>query len=114
MSIDAVISGRIRGPVTVKTAVNGNTYAQFRLSAADKNGESLLCGCIAFTDSAIDAVKRLADGDAVAIAGEVAISAWRGKDGIERHGLDVLVHGAVSPYHAGRKRGDKPAAGGDL
>lgn len=106
--IDVLIQGRLRGAVTVKTASNGNAYATFKLASADKKGESLLCSCIAFSATAVETVQRLNDGDSIAVSGEAEISSWQGRDGSARHGLDVTVHAALTAYHAGRKRADKP------
>lgn len=108
MSLDLLVQGRLRGTVATKTAANGNPYAIFKLAAADKNGASILVSCITWEASAIDMMGRLADGDSVAVSGEAAISTWRGNDGAERHGLDVTAHLVMTPYHAGRKRRDKP------
>lgn len=108
MSIDVLIHGRLRGIVAIKTAANGNHYAIFKLAACDKNGASILTSCIAWDASAIAMLERLTDGDSIAVSGEAAISTWRGNDGADRHGLDVTVHLAMTAYHAGRKRRDKP------
>jgi single-stranded DNA-binding protein len=119
MSLDVLIHGKLRGAVQVKTASNGRAYAVFKLSTTDKKNEGVLVSCIAFSATAVDMVERLADGDSVAVSGEAAISTWQGKDGTTRTGLDVTVHAAMTAYHAGRKRADKPkpqgtpAQGGD-
>ena len=55
--IDVLLSGRLRGTPSVRTGANGAPFALFRVSAADKTGESLLCSCIAFSASAIEAVQ---------------------------------------------------------
>lgn len=102
--IDALVSGRLRGAVTVRTGKNGSPYASWRLSTTDKNGDSVLCGCIAFSASVIDAAQRLSDGDSIAVSAEAAIKTWTGNDGMPRHGLDLVVHGVLTAYHLGRKR----------
>lgn len=111
MTIDVLIQGKVRGAVTVKTASNGNPYALFKLTTTDKKNEGVLCGCIAFSESAVDAAQRLGDGDAIAVSGEAAISTWTAQDGTPRHGLDVTVHQVLTAYHLGRKRADRPKAG---
>lgn len=102
--IDVLIQGRIRGGVTIKPNQQGKDYAIFRLSTTDKNGELLLCGCITFDAAAVEAVQRLGNGDPVAVSGEASIHSWRDRNGVERLGMDVTVHQAMSPHHAGRKR----------
>ena len=101
---DALISGRLRGAPSVRTGNNGKPFALFRLGAFDKSGESLLCSCIAFSATAIEAVQRLSDGDSIAVSGEVAISTWNASDGSPRHGLDVTAHQVLTPYAVSRKR----------
>ena len=112
MSFDVLIQGKLRGAVQIKTASNGSAYAVFKLSTTDKKNEGLLVSCIAFSAIAVDMVERLADGDSVAVSGEAAISTWQGRDGTQRAGLDVTVHTAMTAYHAGRKRADKPKTQG--
>jgi hypothetical protein len=114
MSIHKLISGRIRGTVKVIAPVNGAVWAQFRMTASDQSGDSLLCGCLVRVGAELEAVNRLSDGDLVAISSAIAMKTQTEKEGIERRGLDLLVHGTLCPDHAGRKRGDKPTAGGDL
>ncbi len=106
--IDVLIQGRLRGGVTIKPSKQGKDYAIFRLSTTDKNGDSILCGCITFETAAVEAVQRLGDGDSVAVSGEAAIRTWQGKDGQERYGLDVMAYQVMSAYHAGRKRPGRP------
>lgn len=113
MSFDVLLAGKLRGAVTVKTASNGNTYATFKLGLTDKKGDGLLASCISFSASAVAAIERLNDGDSIAVSGEAAITTWEARDGSIRTGLDVTVAAVMTAYHTARKRGDKPAAGGD-
>lgn len=112
--IDALISGRLRGAVTPRTTGAGKPFAVWRMATTDKNGESVLCSCIAFSQTAIEAAQRLTDGDSIAVSGEAAISTWQGNDGTARHGLDVLVHGVLTAYHLGRKRKGNDTERGEL
>jgi hypothetical protein len=105
MSIDVLIQGRLCGSVVTKVSSNGYPYATFRLASTDKNNESVLCSCIVFSDKVIHQVLPMTDGDSVSVSGQTSISTWVGADGNKRTGLDVLVHAAMTAYHAGRKRG---------
>lgn len=112
--IDALVSGRLRGAVTVRTSKNGNPFATWRLATTDKNGDSVLCACIAFSTSAMDAAQRLTDGDSMAVTGEAAISTYTSSDGQTRNGLDLVVHGVLTAYHLGRKRKPSESDGAPL
>ena len=110
--IDALISGRLRGAPPRKQSANRKPYATFRMAAADKDGESRLLSCIAFNRAAVDALQRLDDGDALAVAGEVKLTAWAAADGSPRCGLDVTAHQVLTAYAVTRKRkaADTPPA----
>lgn len=107
--IDALIAGRLRGAVTVRQSSNGKPFATWRISAPDKTGESLLCSCVSFSETAISAVQALSDGDAVAVTGEASISQWTDSQNERRHGLDFRVYAVLTAYHLGRKRKAKEA-----
>lgn len=112
--IDALIAGRLRGAVTVRQSTNGNTFATWRMAAADKDGDSLLCACIAFSQTAINTVQALTDGDSLAVSGEAKISHWTDGQGVARDGLDIRVHAVMTAYHLGRKRkAGEPQTGGE-
>lgn len=103
--IDTLLAGRLRGDVELRPSKNGHTYAIWRMSASDKNGDSVLCSCRTFSASAINAAQRLSDGDRIAVSGEAAIKTWDNSEGVKQYGLDVEVHGVLTAYHLGRKRG---------
>lgn len=105
---DVLLSGRLRGAPQLRTATNGAPFSTFRLAAASKTGESMLCSCVTFSQTVMEAVQNLGDGDSFSVSGEAAISNWQGHDGSTRLGLDVTAHAVLTAYHVGRKR--KPAA----
>ena len=111
--IDVLIQGRICGRVTIKPTQHGKDYAIFRLSTTDKNGDSILCGCVTFEAAAVEAVQRLESGDPVAVTGEASLSAWCDRAGVNQMGLDVLVRQIMSPYHACRKRSGRQSQEAD-
>jgi len=108
---DVLLSGRLRGVPKFRTAANGSPFATFRLAAASKTGESLLCACVTFSQAVMDAVERLGEGESLAVSGEAAISTWQGHDGAARVGLDVTAYAVLSAYHVGRRRKAAGAAG---
>lgn len=107
MSIDTLIAGKLRSKPAFKRATTGSRFAVFKIGAADKNGVGVLCSGITFNDAAMVALERLDEGDSITVSGEASISTWRGHDGQQQTGLDVMVHLIQTAYHAGRKRTDK-------
>ena len=81
----------------------------FKIGAADKNGVGVLCSGITFSDGVMATLEHLDEGDSITVSGEASISTWRGHDGQQQTGLDVMVHLIQTAYHAGRKRTDKAA-----
>jgi single-stranded DNA-binding protein len=60
--------------------------------------------CIAFAAPAVEALLALADGDSVAVSGELTPKAWLDKSGEARPSLDLVAHAILTAYHVTRKR----------
>ena len=102
--IDALIAGRLYGSPQCRTSRNGNTFATAKVRTPMANGESAFVNVIAFSESAIAALLALAEGDSVAIAGELKVSVYTDKTGAARPSLDLTAHAVLTPYHVNRKR----------
>ena len=111
--IDVLTAGRLRGAPTMRESVNGKPYATFKILASDKDGEGRVLSCIAFNRGAVDALKRLEDGDALSLAGEAKLTAWVAADGSPRCGLDITAHVVMSAYTVSRKRKTADASQAD-
>ncbi|TAM89001.1 MAG: single-stranded DNA-binding protein [Candidimonas sp.] len=109
--IDALIAGKLYGAPKSGTGKTGNTYTTAKVKVATAQGETLLCGVIAFDDSAQTALQALGDGDAVALAGTLTPKVYQAKDGEYRPGLDMVAHGVLTAYHVRHKR--QAVSGGD-
>ena len=109
--IDVLIQGQMRGPATPKTTSEGKEFLTFKAWALDKKGVRLSINCVAFARSVVDKVRGLEAGDSVVVSGQAAISSWVDSDGIERRGLDVTVHAAMTLYHAARHRAGEASEG---
>jgi hypothetical protein len=57
---------------TERTAKNGSRYATVKVRVATRDAESTFVNLIAFSQSEIDALLALTDGDAVALGGAPA------------------------------------------
>ncbi len=112
--IDALIAGRVCGAPVSRTSATGKPFATAKVRAPTRNGEALFVNVIAFAQAAVAALLALADGDTVALVGELTPTAWTDKEGKARPGLDLLAHAVLSEYHVARKRkavreADEPA-----
>ena len=102
--IDALVSGRLYGRPTRRTAQNGKAFATAKVRAAMRADETLLVSVIAFQPGAVTALLALEDGDSVGVSGELKVGTYTAKDGTSRPALDLTAHAVVSPYHVQRKR----------
>lgn len=101
--IEALVSGKLHGQATRKTARSGNpfTTAKVRVPAGD---EAIFCNVIAFDDSAQAALLALGDGDAVALAGTLKPGVWVDRQGQARPTLDMVAAQVLTVYHLKRRR----------
>jgi len=102
--IDALIAGRLNGAPAARTTKAGRPFATCKLRASTRDGESLFVNVIAFSSPAVTALLALADGDAVALAGELTPKVWIDKNGEARPTLDLVAHAVLTEYHVARKR----------
>ena len=112
--IDALIAGHLHGKPAERTAKSGKPFATVKLRAATRDGEALFVSVIAFEQGVVAALRELADKDAVALAGELTVSAWLDKEGKPHPGLDLVAHQLLTPYNVGRKRKATQPAGDRL
>jgi single-stranded DNA-binding protein len=102
--IDALIAGRLYGTPTERTSQNGNRFVTAKVRAPMANGETMFVNVIAFSDAAKTALLALAEGDSVAISGELKVSTYNDKNGTSRPSLDLTAHAVLTEYHIQRKR----------
>lgn len=112
MTISILATGKLTGEPETKISQSGKPFCKFRLSAHDGEQTSLV-SCVAFSETAIDAVQRLGKGDTIAVTGRGKPTAWQ-KDGVTHSGLDVVVDAVLSLYQVTKKRGksNAPASSG--
>jgi single-stranded DNA-binding protein len=98
--------------------------ADSRISKAGKPWVSLRIGCgkdeavqwlsVACFGKAVDVAAELKKGDRCLVEGNIKLDSWRGKDGVDRHGLSVACFKIEKSNETGRnyppKREKPPAA----
>lgn len=102
--IDALIAGRLYGTPQSRTSKSDNTFVTAKIRTPMANGESAFINVVAFSEPTIAALMALGDGDSLAIAGELKVSAYSAKDGTARPSLDLTAHSVLTEYHVTRKR----------
>jgi single-stranded DNA-binding protein len=102
--IAALISGKLYGAPTERTAKNGNTYVTAKVRAPTRDGEAQFVNIVAFSGPAVAALLALEDGDAVALTGEMTAKGYTSKDGEPKPSLELLAHQALTTYQVQQKR----------
>ncbi len=105
MSIDCLIQGRMHRTAQQRTSKTGSPFVTCTVRVPTKDGGSLFASVICFNATACQALLALADGDAVALAGEATLKLYEPKDGsAPRPSLDLLAHAVLTTYHVKRRR----------
>lgn len=102
--IDALIAGRLHRAPQERTSNSGKPYATATVRASTREGNAIFVNVIAFDDPAVTALLALADGDSVALAGELTPKVYIPQSGEPRPSLDLLAHAVLTEYHVARKR----------
>lgn len=102
--IDALVAGRIYGKPQSRTAKNGNTFATATVRVVTRDGEAHFVNVICFAAAAVAALLAMADGDTLALSGELTVKVYAAKDGTARTQCDLLAHQCLSVYHVQRRR----------
>ena len=93
----------IDAPVA-RTSKSDNRFATAKVRIATSAGDAVFVSVVAFADEAVSTLLALADGDSVALSGELTPKVWIDKNGEARPALDMVAHVVLSPYHVTRKR----------
>ncbi|MEO8313245.1 MAG: single-stranded DNA-binding protein [Pseudomonadota bacterium] len=102
--IDALIAGRLHGAVVERTSRNGNAFVTCTVRVPTANGETAFVSVVTFSHSTGKALAALADGDAVALVGELKLTAYIAKDGQPKPSIDLVAQQCLTEYHTSRKR----------
>lgn len=101
--ISILTTGKLTASPNLLTTKAGKPYIRCKLACHDGE-QNILVSVTAFAAEAVEMLRKLDKGDAVAIAGTGKPSSWLGKDGQPVAGMDVLADSAMTTYAAGKKR----------
>ena len=103
--IDALVSGKLYGQPVQRTGnASGKPFTTAKLRVATGDGEGVFVNVIAFDGDTCNALLALADGDSVAMAGQLTPKVWTDKAGIAKPALDLVCQHLLTAYHIQRKR----------
>jgi len=112
--LSVLLGGTLTAAPVSRTSSKGSTFVTATLRAAGEDGATVWCSIISFNADAVEVLRALHAGDAVAVAGQAAINHYETGSGEHRVGLRVTVSRVLSIHDAGqrRKRATATAAAG--
>jgi single-strand DNA-binding protein len=107
MSIDVAFFGFLASAAEARTSQAGKAWVRMRVGAGQ--GDDIQWVSVACFGKAAEAAAKLRKGDRCYIEGTIKMDAWKGNDGVERHGLSVACFKIAKTHQIGRNRqkGDK-------
>ncbi|MFZ2170947.1 MAG: single-stranded DNA-binding protein [Methylococcaceae bacterium] len=99
--IDALISGKLIKDTELRTGQSGKPYCQFMLSVGEP--QPIIVTGISFGEVAAR-IAKLGKGDAVSVIGSLKPTEWLDKLGETKHGLNITVNNALSPYDIKKRK----------
>ncbi len=102
--IDALIAGRIFGKPESRTARNGSAFVTAKARIPTSSGEAQFVNVVAFRESVRTALLAPSDGDSVALAGELKLTAYLGRDGQPHPGVDLVASQLLTEYSIIKRR----------
>lgn len=102
--IDGLIAGKLHGQPQQRTGQSGKPFTTAKVRTATKDGGTVFVNAIAFAPAVQAALLALADGDSVALSGELTPKVWTDREGVTHPALDLVAHAALTAYHVSRKR----------
>src|SRR4051812_23422242 len=104
--IRCLASGPLVTAPETRVAASGAQYTTARIRSGDGD-DAVLVSIIGFRDEA-DALSQFVKGDAISVSGRTKLTAWTGKDGVERRGLQITAEQVIG---AKARRGSKMPSG---
>jgi single-stranded DNA-binding protein len=104
MTIEALITGKLRKRAEERTGRSGRPFVTASVRAAAGEGESLFVNVCAFSESACLALLALDAGDSVAVAGSMTPKAWTDREGNARPSVDMVAAQVMTLYGLKKRR----------
>ena len=102
--IDGLVGGKLNGAAKEHLSKTGKRFATAKLRTPLADGDSIFVSVIAFSETVVDGLMALSDGDSVALSGALTPKVWQPANGEARPAIDLVAHALVTAYHVQRKR----------
>lgn len=105
MSIDCAFFGFLAADAEARTSQAGKPWVRMRVGAGKDDDVQWVS--VAVFGKAAETAANLKKGDRVYVEGSIKLDAWRGNDGIERHGLSVAAFKCERTHNIGRNKPER-------
>jgi single-stranded DNA-binding protein len=102
-TIECALEGRAAVTPKLRTSANGVQWCRLSV-AVGRSDEVQWVSLAAFKEVAMHAVAVIEKGTVCYIEGSLQMTRWTGKDGVERHGLEVLAFRLIPLQQIGYRR----------
>jgi len=109
MSIDVAFHGFVAADAEAKVSQAGKHWTRLRVGVG--KDENVQWVGVSVFGKAADGAAELKKGDRCYIEGTIRLDAWKGRDGIERHGLSVASFRCEKTHNIGRNRPKRESNG---
>jgi single-stranded DNA-binding protein len=105
VSIDCAFFGFVAADAEQRTSQAGKTWVRLRVGVGKDDAVQWLS--VAVFGKAAETAAGLCKGDRVYVEGTIKLDAWRGNDGVERHGLSVASFKCERTHRIGRSKRER-------
>ena len=112
MTAPAIVLDSLDKPADFRTSKNGNQFATFSIRE-NANGKTRWWRVITFAEDVLDALKEIAPGSPISIAGEIDAAIWSSPGGEARINWRLTCDALLSPKAKRRPKADKPIGSSD-
>jgi single-stranded DNA-binding protein len=109
MTIHALITGTLYRPAESRTSKNGKVYAKATIKEVTGD-ETRWVNVIAFSESVIAELLRLAAGDCLSVQGQLTTSIYAAAEGTAKLSLSIVASNVLALRQPSKERKPKPRA----
>ena len=112
MSARAIVLASLDKAAEFRTSKNGNQFATFSIRE-NTSGKTRWWRVITFVEDVLDALKEIAPGSPISVAGEIDAEIWSSPGGEARINWRLTCDALLSPKAKPRPKAEKPLGSSD-